>query len=243
MIGVIRSATSACTRANVARAMIRPTATSIRLPRVTKSRNPLSINLLLVCTVRFCEDQRLRGRRPSAPVATRPRPCAAGRREVGWVGAEVALQPARGECSGGDQPEQQRGFRRLVVARRFDDEDQRGERDHEQGDGAVEAACFGMRPGIQGPDDLAAAVRVGAGRLARAPVADVRLGAVAHQPALVVELVRPEVLAFRALPVVLRLVVGEAGGPVAERAAVRMRRQPFQHERAGHEQGGVAGAQ
>ena len=113
----------------------------------------------------------------------------------------------------------------------------------QQRDGAVEAARLGVRPGIQRPDDLAAAVGVGAGLLARAAVADVRLGAVAHQPALVVELVRPEVLALRALPVVVRLVVGEAGGPVAQRAAVRMRRQPLQHERAGHEQAGVAGGQ
>ena len=80
-------------------------------------------------------------------------------------------------------------------------------------------------------------------RLARAPVADVGLGAVAHQPALVVELVRPEVLAFRALPVVLSRVVGEAGGAVAQRSAVRVRGQPLEPERAGQQQGGVAGGQ
>ena len=97
--------------------------------------------------------------------------------------------------------------------------------------------------GSSGPDDLAAAVGVGAGVLARAAVADVRLGAVAHQPALVVELVRPQVLAFRALPVVVVVVVGEAGGAVAQRAAVRVRRQPLQHERAGDEQPGVAGGE
>jgi len=42
------------------------------------------------------------------------------------VGAEVALEPARGERGGGYQPERQRGFGWLVVAHRFDDEDQRG---------------------------------------------------------------------------------------------------------------------
>ena len=46
------------------------------------------------------------------------------------------------------------------------------------------------------------AVGVGARVLERADVADVRLGAVAHQAALVVVLVRPEALALRALPVV-----------------------------------------
>src|SRR5215211_534944 len=49
MRGVIRSAISACTSANSASAMIRPTATSIRLPPVTKSLKPLSIATLLPC--------------------------------------------------------------------------------------------------------------------------------------------------------------------------------------------------
>ena len=39
---------------------------------------------------------------------------------------------------------------------------QQREGDHEQRDGAVEAACLGMRPRVQGPDDLAAVVGVGA---------------------------------------------------------------------------------
>ena len=75
--------------------------------------------------------------------------------------------------------------------------------DDQQRDDAVEAAGLGVRPGVERPDDLAAAVGVGAGVLARTGVADVRLGAVAHQAPLVVELVRPEVLALRALPVVV----------------------------------------
>ena len=85
--------------------------------------------------------------------------------------------------------------------------------------------------GSSGTDDLAPAVGVGAGALARAGVAQVRLGAVAHEAPLVVELVRPQVLALGALPVVVLLVVGEARGPVAQRAPVRVRRQPLEHDR------------
>ena len=67
--------------------------------------------------------------------------------------------------------------------------------------------------------------------LERAAVADVRLGAVAHEPELVVDLVRPEVLTLGAAPVVVVLVVGEAGGPVAQRAPVRVGGQPLEDER------------
>ena len=105
---------------------------------------------------------------------------------------------------------------------------------------AMEAAGLGVRPGVERPDDLAALVGVGAAPLARAGVADVGAGAVADEPALAVELVRPELLAFRAEPVVVRLVVAEAGGAVAKRASVRVRGEPFEQEGAGDEEGGVA---
>ena len=55
------------------------------------------------------------------------------------------------------------------------------------------------------------------------------LRAVAQQPPLVVDLVRPQVLALRAAPVVVLGVVLEAGGAVAQRAAVRVHRQPLEH--------------
>src|SRR5215211_6897397 len=97
-----------------------------------------------------------------------------------------------------------------------------------------------MRPGVHGTHDLPPSIGVGAGVLARAAVADVRLGAVANQPPLVVELVRPQVLTLRALPVVVLVVVGEARGPIAQRAAVRVGRQPLDHRRGEQEEAGVA---
>ena len=72
---------------------------------------------------------------------------------------------------------------------RHDEHEQR-ERDQHQRYAAVEAPGLRVRPRVQRPDDLAALVGVRAGLLARAAVADVRLGAVAHEPPLVVELVR-----------------------------------------------------
>ena len=103
-----------------------------------------------------------------------------------------------------------------------------------QRDATVEAPSLRVRPGVQRPDHFAPAVRVGARVLARAAVADVRLGPVAHEPALGVELMGPEVLALGALPGVLVRVVGEARRAVTQRAPVGVRRQPF--ERAGAEQ-------
>ena len=47
----------------------------------------------------------------------------------------------------------------------------------------------------------------------------------------------------RADPVVVLVVVGEAGGAVAQRAAVRVRRQPLEHERAERAARGVAGGE
>ena len=70
----------------------------------------------------------------------------------------------------------------------------------------MEAARLRVRPRVERSDDLAAAIGVGAGVFAGAAVADVGLGAVAHQTPLMVELVRPQVLALRALPVVVLLV-------------------------------------
>ena len=104
----------------------------------------------------------------------------------------------------------------------------------------MEAPCLGVRPGIERADDLAAAVGVGARRLDGAAVADVSLGAVAHQAPLVVELVRPQLLALGALPVIVLLVVGEARGPVAQRAPVRVRREPLDRGRRREQEDGVA---
>ena len=70
-----------------------------------------------------------------------------------------------------------------------------------------------------------------------------RAGAVAGEPALVVELVRPQVLALGAAPVVQLLVVGEAGGAEAQRAPVGVRRQPVERHRHQEQEHGVAAAQ
>ena len=93
------------------------------------------------------------------------------------------------------------------------------------------------------PGDLPAVVGVGAAWLAGAAVADVCPGSVADEPELAVERMRPEVLPLRALPVVVHGVVGEAGGAVAERAPVRVRREPLEREGAAREEAGVAGRQ
>ena len=50
-------------------------------------------------------------------------------------------------------------------------------------------------------------------------------------------------VALGAVPVVVRLVVGEARGAVAQRAAVRVRGEPLEHERGEHEQRCVAGGE
>jgi hypothetical protein len=145
--------------------------------------------------------------------------------------------------SGCARAQQQGRLGRPVVARGRDEHDQHGERDERQRDAAVEAAGLGVRPRVQRTHDLAAAVGVRAVGLARAAVADVRLRAVADEAALLVELVRPQVLAFRAAPVVVRSIVGEASGAVAQRAPVGVRRQPLQAERTEHERAGVGGGE
>ena len=116
-----------------------------------------------------------------------------------------------------------------MVAHAAHDEHEQRDADEHQRHGAVEAAGLGVRPRVERADDLAALVGVRARVLERAAVADVRLGAVAQQPPLVVDLVRPQVLALRAAPVIVLGVVLEAGGAVAQRAAVGVHRQPLEH--------------
>ena len=83
----------------------------------------------------------------------------------------------------------------------------------------METARLGVGPGVERADDLAAAVGVGAVVLPGAGVADLGLGAVADQAALAVELWATGI-ALGAEPVVVLLVVAEAGGPVAQGAPV-----------------------
>ncbi len=84
--------------------------------------------------------------------------------------AEVAQEPAGGERPGRRQRPSSSCLGWLVVAGDLDDEDEQGERDHEEGDYAVEAPGLGVGPRVEGPDDLAAAVRVGAGSLRGQPL-------------------------------------------------------------------------
>ena len=74
------------------------------------------------------------------------------------------------------------------------------EHDQCQRQAAVEPASLQARPVVEEPDDLAPVVGVGATRLARAGVADLRLAAVADETPLAVVLVQPEVLSLGALP-------------------------------------------
>src|SRR5262245_34883755 len=107
----------------------------------------------------------------------------------------------------------------------------------------MEPAGLGVRPGIERPHDLAAAVGVRATPLAWAGVTDVCARAVADEPTLAVELVRPELLAFRADPVIVGFVVREAGGPVAKRSPVGVGREQLEHERACDQEAHVARGQ
>jgi hypothetical protein len=59
----------------------------------------------------------------------------------------------------------------------------------------------------------------------------------------VVELVRPELLTLRALPEIVRGVVGEPGIAEAQRPAMGVGRQPLERERAGDEEHRVAGGE
>jgi hypothetical protein len=107
------------------------------------------------------------------------------------VGAEVAQQPAPDQRRDGEPGGEHGGLGRLVVADGADEQQQERERDQHQAQPAVEASGLGVRPRVEGAHDLPSVVGVGAGVLARAGVADVRLRAVAHDAALVVELVGP----------------------------------------------------
>ncbi len=146
--------------------------------------------------------------------------------------AQVAQQPPPRERVRREQREQDRRLAHRGMADRLDREDQRAEHDQQQRDRAVEAPGLGVRPRVERSDDLPAPVGVGAALLQAAAVADVRSRPVAHEPPLRVELVRPQVLALGADPVVAGGVVGEAGRAVAERPAVRVRGQPLEPERA-----------
>jgi hypothetical protein len=97
-------------------------------------------------------------------------------REVRRVHAQVARQPACRERPGHEHGPQESELRGVVVAGGLDDDDEQPEHDHQQRDAAMEAAGLGVRPRIQGPDDLAPVIGVGARGLARAGIADMRLG-------------------------------------------------------------------
>ena len=107
--------------------------------------------------------------------------------------------------------------------------DERDRRDHtgqtcqRERDASVEATGFGVRPGVQGPDHLAARLGVGAIGLRGAGVADLPLTPVANEPSMGVELGAMQMLALRALPGVELVVIGEARSPVALGAAVEWR--------------------
>ena len=191
--------------------------------------------------VRFCEPHRLRVRRPSAPVTAIPRPCAAvvSGKCAGCARKSRSSQPPA-TTRQGQQGQQQRRLLGLVVAHALDDQDHRAQHDHHQRDPPMEAPGLRVGPRVERPNDLAAAVGVRARLLARAAVADMGLRAVANEPALVVELVRPQVLALGALPVIERLVIGEARRAVAQRAPMRVGREPLENERPEREQGRVS---
>lgn len=140
--------------------------------------------------------------------------------------AEVAHEPACGERREAQHRQQHGRLGRAVVAGAGDEDDQHGERDERQRDAAVEAAGLGVRPGIQRPGDLATSVGIRAPILARTAVADLRLRAIEDEAKLLVDLVRPQVLALGTAPVVVDRVVCEAGRAVAQRAPVRVCRQP-----------------
>ena len=177
---------------------------------------------------------------PRASAAVDDHAQARGRRSAGEVGrmrAQVAGQPACGQRAPTSRTPSRRAdsagrWWRTTPKRTISD----ASADQDQRQAAVEAPGLGVRPGVQRTDDLAAAFGVGARALARAAVADVGPGPVAHEPALVVGLVGPQVLALGAVPGVGVLVVGEACGPVAQRAAVGVGGQPLEDERDGDQE-------
>ena len=155
---------------------------------------------------RFCEAQRLRLRlRGVGCAAAVPATRSVG--EACGMRAEVAQKRA---ASRRRTPAVRAAAlsRRLVVPRPRDDHDDTRSATSSSDEAAMEAPRLGVWPRVERAHDLAAVVGVRARALERAAVADVRLRPVAHQPPLVVELVRPQVLALAGIPViVLRVIV------------------------------------
>jgi hypothetical protein len=129
---------------------------------------------------------------------------------------------AADECDEDEHAAERGELRRIVVADQDRCGDERGEEDERRCEAAVEAPGLEPRPIVDEADDLAPLVGVGARVLAGAGVADLRLAPVTEQPSLVVVLVQPKMLPFRALPRVEVRVVAEACGAVALAAVVRM---------------------
>ena len=161
----------------------------------------------------------------------RPSPCegvGAGK-FAGWL-AQIAHQPAGGEGGQKQHSAERRELAWRVMTGGLDHEDQHGKTDYQQRQSAVEAACLGVRPGVEGADDLPSKIGVGAFGLTRAGIADLRLGAVADQSPLAVELLRPQRLALRTDPQVVLGSVLEAGRAVSQRTSVGECRQPLERE-------------
>ena len=87
-------------------------------------------------------------------------------REVRRLEAEVAQQPAQREREHGSDCSEERELVRVRGAVLPGEHDQERERDHHHGDPAVEPAGLGVRPRVERPHDLAAAVGVRAALLA-----------------------------------------------------------------------------
>ena len=152
----------------------------------------------LAASDRFCEAQRLRAAPPLSAMPARARGTAPARgSRPGGGGSRAAASGPRAAPRAGPrraaQPPRARGCARPPTT----------------STSSASATSISEMPrwkrpasecghGSSGRTISRPAVGVGAGVLARAAVADVGLGAVAHQPPLVVELVRPEVLALRA---------------------------------------------
>jgi hypothetical protein len=136
---------------------------------------------------------------------------------------EIAHEPTSGEHARHEEHAEQQGLAPFVVSREAHHRHQSPEHDEHQRDHPVKAPGLRVRPGVERPDDLAPVVGVGAAILHRAPVADMGSSPIAHEPALVIELVAQEMLALRARPVILTGVVGEARGAVPEGTAVGVR--------------------
>jgi hypothetical protein len=111
---------------------------------------------------------------------------------------------------------------RGVVAGSLDREDQAGYERHRERDSPVEAARFGVGPGVHGAHHLASIVGVGTVGLGRAVVTDLGPAPVAYQPPLLVHLAPDEELVLGADPGVVRGMVGEPCCTVALRASVRV---------------------